>query len=156
VPVIADLVGDHLRAALASGVAFVKIAHNELVETGWAADDRVSTLVRTAHQIREGGADSVVISRAELPSLALLGEEMSWVELPALQIADSRGAGDSMTAGVAAHLAQGGDLVGAVRSGAAAGALNVTRHGLGTGQADAVKELARRVRLTPVIQEEGE
>jgi 1-phosphofructokinase len=55
-----------------------------------------------------------------------------------------------MTAGVAAVLAQGGTLCDAVRTGAAAGALNVTRHGLGTGRIDAVQVLTERVKLTPV------
>ena len=53
--------------------------------------------------------------------------------MPRMIAAESRGAGDSMTAGVAAVLAQGGTLCDAVRTGAAAGALNVTRHGLGHG-----------------------
>jgi 1-phosphofructokinase len=55
-----------------------------------------------------------------------------------------------MTAGVVSVLARGGELPDAIRAGAAAGALNVTRHGLGTGRADAIAELARRVRLEPV------
>lgn len=69
---------------------------------------------------------------------------------PPLELADHRGAGDSMTAGVAAVLARGGDMREALHIGAAAGALNVTRHGLGTGRAEAVRELAGRVRLTPL------
>jgi 1-phosphofructokinase len=68
--------------------------------------------------------------------------------LHGLEVADARGAGDSMTAGVAAVLAQGGDDATAVRTGAAAGALNVTRHGLGSGRVDAVRSLVDRVRLT--------
>jgi len=64
-------------------------------------------------------------------------------------IEDGRAEDDS-TAGVAATLAQGGDLELAVRTGAAAGALNVTRHGLGTGHVDAVRVLTDRVRLTPI------
>ena len=52
-----------------------------------------------------------------------------------------------MTAGVASVLAKGGDLVDAVRTGAAAGALNVTRHGLGTGASEAIAELIGHVRL---------
>ncbi len=75
-----------------------------------------------------------MISRAEQPALALLDGEVLVVDPPRLEEADHHGAGDSMTAGVAAMLAQGGDLREAVRTGAAAGALNVTRHGLGTGQ----------------------
>jgi 1-phosphofructokinase len=70
--------------------------------------------------------------------------------MPKLSPAETRGAGDSMTAGVAAVLARGGDLTEAVRTGAAAGALNVTRHGLGTGHIDAVKVLTDRVQLIPL------
>jgi 1-phosphofructokinase len=55
-----------------------------------------------------------------------------------------------MTAGVAAVLARGGDLHTAVRTGAAAGALNVTRHGLGTGRQEAIATLAERVELRPL------
>ena len=47
-------------------------------------------------------------------------------------------------------LAHGGDMATAVRTGAAAGALNVTRHGLGTGHIDAVQVLTERVQLTPI------
>lgn len=66
------------------------------------------------------------------------------------EIVDHRGAGDSMTAGVAAILARDGDLHEAVRTGAAAGALDVTRHGLGTGHRDAITELTTRVELVAV------
>src|SRR4051812_24687815 len=58
-------------------------------------------------------------------------------------------AGDSMTAGVAAVLGRGGDLAEAVRTGAAGG-LTVTRLGLGTGRAEAIRELLTRVRFEPL------
>jgi 1-phosphofructokinase len=83
-------------------------------------------------------------------ALALFNEEIYTVALPRLTPAEHRGAGDSMTAGVAATLAHGGAMDEAVRTGAAAGALNVTRHGLGTGHVDAVRVLTERVRLTPI------
>lgn len=69
------------------------------------------------------------------------------VQVRELKVVDHHGAGDSMTAGVAAVLARGGDLHEAVWTGAAAGALNVTRHGLGTGRAEAIQELIGRVQL---------
>ncbi len=78
---------------------------------------------------------------------------MSSTTLPTLEEADPRGAGDSMTAAVAAMLAGGAGLAEAVRFGAAAGAVNVTRHGLGTGHVEAVSEVAKRVRLVPVPDE---
>jgi 1-phosphofructokinase len=40
-----------------------------------------------------------------------------------------------------------------VRTGATAGALNVTRHGLGSGRADAIAELVKRVRMDPMDKE---
>jgi 1-phosphofructokinase len=56
---------------------------------------------------------------------------------------EPRGAGDSLTAGMTACLAKGDPSETALRIGAACGALNVVRHGLGTGGATAVEILAR-------------
>ncbi|MEU4421459.1 PfkB family carbohydrate kinase [Actinoplanes sp. NPDC024001] len=148
--VVADLSGDDLTAVLAGGVAFLKVSHEELLDAGRARDDSVEALVEAARKLRADGAESVLISRADQPGVALLDGEPFLVELPSLEVVDHRGAGDSMTAGVAAVLARGGDLEEAVRTGAAAGAVNVTRHGLGTGRREAIVELTGRVRLTTV------
>ncbi|GGN99995.1 1-phosphofructokinase [Actinoplanes lobatus] len=148
VQVVADLTGDHLNAVLQGGVAFLKISHEELIDSGRAAGYDDDALLDAARQLRADGAAAVLISRAERPSIALLDDKAYLVRLPPLQTVDHRGAGDSMTAGVATVLARGGDLREAVRTGAAAGALNVTRHGLGTGHRDAIAELTTRVELT--------
>lgn len=151
--VIADLSGEHLSAILAGGLTFLKVSHEELIRDGRAADDSEDELVAALHALHAQGAESVVVSRAEKTALALIDGEVSEVHMPRLEAADPRGAGDSMTAGVAAVLATGGDLALAVRTGAAAGALNVTRHGLGTGRIDAIHGLVDRVRLAPVGSE---
>lgn len=148
--VVADLSGPHLPAVLTGNPAVVKVAHDELLRDGRASDDSEEELVRVLHELHAEGAESVVISRAQRPALALLDGELFEVEMPELEPADPRGAGDSMTAGIAAVLARGGDHQLAVRTGAAAGALNVTRHGLGTGRPDAVAGLVDRVRLAPL------
>ena len=101
-------------------------------------------------KLHEDGAEAALLSRADAGALALFNEEIYRVGIPKLTIADHRGAGDSMTAGVAAVLAKGGEMTQAVRTGAAAGALNVTRHGLVTGHLDAVQVLTERVKLTPI------
>ena len=44
-------------------------------------------------------------------------------------------------------LARGADLVDATRLGAAAGALNVTRGGLGTGNRDTIERIAEHVEI---------
>lgn len=148
--VVADLSGAHLTAVLDSGVSVLKVSHEELIRDGWATDDSEAELVRVARALHADGAESVVVSRAESPALVLIDGEVSELDMPRLEVADPRGAGDSMTAGVAAVLAQGGDVRLAVRTGAAAGALNVTRHGLGTGRPDAIAGLVDRVRLAPI------
>jgi len=152
--VVADLSGEHLNAVLEGGVHFLKVSHEELLDDGRAADDSDDALITAIQQLHEEGAESVIVSRADSPSLALLDGKPFVVEMPKLEAADPRGAGDSMTAGVTAVLAKDGDLQDAVRTGAAAGALNVTRHGLGSGRADAIAELIPRVRIEPYKREE--
>ncbi|MFE9873178.1 1-phosphofructokinase family hexose kinase [Micromonospora sp. NPDC005686] len=149
--VVADLSGPYLEAVLDGGVSVLKVSHEELLDDGLAKDDSVEELRDAGRRCQERGARTVLISRAGEPALALPEDgEPLLVHAPPLELADHRGAGDSMTAGVAAVLARGGDLREALHVGAAAGALNVTRHGLGTGRAEAVRELAGRVRLTPL------
>ncbi len=149
--VVADLSGPYLEAVLDGGVTVLKVSHEELLDDGLAKDDSVEALRDAGRRCQERGARTVLISRAGEPALALPEDgEALLVHAPPLELADHRGAGDSMTAGVAAVLARGGDMREALHVGAAAGALNVTRHGLGTGRAEAVRELAGRVRLTPL------
>ncbi|HEY9411928.1 MAG TPA: PfkB family carbohydrate kinase [Jiangellaceae bacterium] len=145
--VVADLSGDYLTATLAGGVHVLKVSHEELLADGRTDDDGDDALIAAIRALHGEGAESVVVTRGDRPSLALVDDEIVEVAAPRLQAADPRGAGDSFTAGVAAVLAQGGDLTQALRTGAAAGALNVTRHGLGSGRADAIAELVTRVRI---------
>ncbi|TFC95719.1 MULTISPECIES: PfkB family carbohydrate kinase [Cryobacterium] len=143
--VIADLAGDRLTAALRGRVSVVKVSDEELLADGRVRQNTVEQIVPAMHALQDEGADTVIISRAERPMLLLAGGMLSEVHVPTMQIADSRGAGDSLTAGVAATLASGGTIEEAVAVGAAAGALNVTRHGLGTGRAETVRSLRQLV-----------
>ncbi|WP_172892398.1 PfkB family carbohydrate kinase [Micromonospora coxensis] len=147
--VVVDLSGPHLTAVLSSGVYFLKVSHEELIADGLAAGAEEDQLTRAMYDLHAAGAENVVVSRAAEPALALVDGEIFEVEMPRLEAADPRGAGDSMTAGVAAVVAGGGDIRTAIRTGAAAGALNVTRHGLGTGRLDTITGLVDRVRLVP-------
>jgi 1-phosphofructokinase len=153
--VAADLAGDYLTAVLDGRPALLKVAHDELVASGRAASEAPADLVTAMRGLRDEGARAVVVSRADQPALALLGDELREVRMPNLEAADPRGAGDSMTAGAVAVLARGGDLAEAVRTGAAAGALNVTRHGLGTANLDAVRKMIANVELRPLAEEDA-
>jgi 1-phosphofructokinase len=144
--VIADLRGAHLHAAAAGGARVLKVSHEELVADGDAGSDTLDELVGAASE----GVETVIVTRGEHPALALVGDQVCEVVTPRLEPVDSSGAGDSMTAAIVASLAREESIADAIRTGAAAGALNVTRRGLGSGQRDAVIELRKRVLLQPV------
>ncbi len=145
--VVVDLAGARLSAALSGVPTVVKISHEELLEDGLAKSDDVRELAKAARKIVKSGVELVVVSRAAEPTLAVRADDELLVAAPELDPVDTRGGGDSMTTGIAAALAHGEDIETALRLGAAAGALNVTRHGLGTGSGDAVRALAERVEL---------
>lgn len=148
--VVADLSGEQLDAALAGGVSVVKVSDEELVAGGrlGASDDAAA--IEAGRALCAEGATAVVVSRSELPALAVTAEEV-W-EAPSLRfgVVDHRGAGDSMTAALAVALARGAELPDALRLGVAAGSLNVTRHGLATGPRDAIESLCRHVEVRRV------
>lgn len=147
--VIVDLAGERLSAALSGPASVVKVSHEELVDDGRARSDTVPDLVKAAREIADAGVELVVVSRAAEPTLAVYDDTEVLVSGPSLRPVDTRGGGDSMTAGLAAGFAQGADIETALRLGAAAGAINVTRHGLGSGSGDAVRALVERVDITP-------
>jgi Fructose-1-phosphate kinase and related fructose-6-phosphate kinase (PfkB) len=146
IPVVADLSGNQLKAALEGGLTVLKVSHEELIDDDWAPCDDPSALVDAMHELAKG-ARCVVVSRAADPALALVDGRVIEVVAPSLHQVDHRGAGDSMTAGIAVALARGQTFEQALRVGAAAGALNVTRRGLATGHEEAVTELVERVVL---------
>ncbi|MFA5709014.1 1-phosphofructokinase family hexose kinase [Mycolicibacterium sp.] len=153
--VAADLSGERLQAVLSGNPSLIKVSHEELLDDGQAKSDDAEDLVKAMRAMREECAGTIVVSRSgAAPALALLDgsaakADVVEIEMPKLEPADPAGAGDSMTAGMVAALAGGRSIEVALQIGAACGALNVVRHGLGTGGARAVETLAERVELRP-------
>lgn len=145
--VAADLAGERLNSVLEGNPFLIKVSHEELLADGRAKGAEPAQLVEAMHQLRTEGAGTVIVSRASDPALALVEDEVLEIRMPPLQPAESSGAGDSMTAGTLASLVKGRTVREALRIGAACGALNVTRRGLGTGGADTISTLAERVEL---------
>jgi 1-phosphofructokinase len=152
VRVVADLAGERMEAVVEAGVDLLKVSDEELVAHERAASTEIDDVVPAMRQLVKDGARAVVVSRAGEPALALDGEsdEILTITPPPVHANDPRGAGDSQTAGMTVRLAAGGSWEDVLKVGAACGALNVVRHGLGTGGAEAVQVLADRVQLAPL------
>ena len=151
--VVADLAGQRLAAAVEGGVDVLKVSDAELRDEGLLTDDSPAAVMAVMRDLRRRGADAVIVTRASQPLLLLDAEGFTEVSMPELQVTDTRGAGDSLTAGVVAGLARGEQIRDAITLGAAAGALNVTRHGLGTGDPDAIARLREAVRTREIAEE---
>lgn len=146
--VVVDLAGERLTAALAGGVDLVKVSHEELRRDGRIEHDDERSIVAAMRRLRDEGARTVAVTRADEGVLALIDDQVLRFTAPELQVVDTKGAGDSLTAATAAMLARDPDDVrGAIAVGTAAGALNVTRHGLGSGEASAIRAFASRVMI---------
>jgi len=152
--VIADLAGERLAAALAGGVDLLKVSDEELADDGLVAGDDVAAIAESMRILRDRGAQAVIVTRAGEPLLLADGDGLLEITPPQLEVADHRGAGDSLLAGTVAGLVRGERLRDAITLGTAAGALNVTRHGLGTGDADAVDRL-RALATTRLLDDAG-
>jgi 1-phosphofructokinase len=150
---IADLTGPPLRAALEGGVELVRLSDEELVAEGYVGGDAPHELAAGGRALHVAGARNVLVSRASAPAILVGdGEPPAQFELagPVFEPLDHSGTGDSMFAATGVGLARGMAMIEALRLGMAAGALNATRRGLGTGTRQEIERLAAHVTVHPV------
>jgi 1-phosphofructokinase len=155
--VIADLAGPPLEAALTGGLDVLKISDEELRGIGIGQGADTPELVKALQKLHALGAQAVLISRADLPALALDGAGPRYLELigPHVSALEPRGTGDSMFAALGVSLAAGRDLEEGLRLAMAAGCLNATRHGLGTGSRQEIERLSRHVEIAELAPAEA-
>lgn len=149
-PIVADLSADAARAAAAEAPTVLKMSHEEIAACGLAPDDSLDALESAGRALVAQGARAVIISRAGAPTLIVGEATAHLVHGPVVTPLDHRGAGDSLTAGVAVALARGATITEAARLGSAAGALNVTRRGLGTGRREQIERFAEQISVEPL------
>ena len=90
----------------------------------------------------------MVVTRGELPALVLAGERAWELTPPRLARGFREGCGDAMLGALAATWARGESFEWALKMGAAAGAANFLRRGLGNASAEVVMRLVDSVSLT--------
>jgi 1-phosphofructokinase len=147
-PVLADLSSPRLDSALTGQPDLVKLNDWELAEFVQGPVDTPERLRAAAERLVEGGAGAALVTRADQPALALRDGEAVMVRPPSFERGSREGCGDTMMGAIAAAWARGLDWHQTLTLGAAAGAANFLRHGLGTGSTSVVEGLAQRVQLT--------
>jgi 1-phosphofructokinase len=148
--VIADLTGDPLDAALKGGIDLLKMSDEETVDGGYAASREPDELIRAVESLRDSGAESVLISRGPEPALAWADGRLLEIIGPRFSPLDPHGTGDAMFAALGVALGGGRDLTEALRLAVAAGSMNATRHGLGSGHRIEINRLLPHVEARPI------
>jgi 1-phosphofructokinase len=148
-PVLVDLSSPRLDSALEGRPDLVKINDWELAQFVAGPVDGPERLRAAAERLRERGAASVIVTRGGEPALVLHGDAASWLVPPRFERGAREGCGDTMMGAIAAVLALGGPWDRALVVGAAAGAVNYLRHGLGSGARSVIEEVAAEVELRP-------
>lgn len=150
---VGDLHGPELSAWLDGGpLDLLKVSDEDLIADG-VFDENCSEEAIACEILKlvDRGAHSVVVSRGDKPTLAVVAGLLYRAHPPVLSVVDSSGAGDSMTGALTAAFLAKVEPADMLRLACAAGSANVTRHGLATGSAGLVHQLAHEV----VIEEVG-
>jgi 1-phosphofructokinase len=151
VTAIGDLHGRDLDAFLKGGpLDLLKVSADDLKSDGVLTSDHESEVKKAITRILRRGVTGVVVSGAGQMSLASIDGAWYRVHQPTLEAADHRGSGDSMTAGLTVARVRGEDAGKMLRLGAAAGAANVVRRGLGNADRDLIEALQSQVEVEEV------
>lgn len=147
---VADFHGEEMEAYLSGGrLDVLKVSDEDLAADGVDVEDG-RALWKEIDRLHEMGAEAVVVSQGSRGSLAAFDGTRLRAVAPEFEVVDHMGAGDSMTAALAVGIIRGLSVAELLQLACAAGAANVTRHGLGSSQADLVERLAALVTVEEI------
>ncbi len=144
---LVDLSSPRLDSALRGRPDLVKLNDWELAEYVRGPVGEPAELRAAARRLRDAGAGTVLVTRGERPALVQAEAQQWWLTPPALTGGFREGCGDAMLGALAADWAQHGELAHALKVGAAAGAANYLRHGLGSATREVVERMLDGVSL---------
>jgi tagatose 6-phosphate kinase len=122
VPLLVDVSGVGLPAALAAGPDIVKIGRVEAVESGIVGDD--GSAVEAAVALADRGAGLAVVTDGADEVAAATAETVWRLGVPTLRAVNPVGSGDTFNAALSLALMDGADLTTALVKGVAAGSAN--------------------------------
>jgi 1-phosphofructokinase len=147
--VLADLSSPQLDSALRGEPELVRINDWQLAEWTRGPVSTPQALLEAARRLQDQGSRRVIVTRGELPALVVDDARALQLSSPRFDHGFREGCGDSMMGAMAASLALGESFERALVLGAAAGAANFLRRGLGHASRETVVELADTVTLEP-------
>jgi 1-phosphofructokinase len=146
-PALVDLSSPRLDSALEGGPDLVKINDWELAAFVYGPVDTPERMRAAVDRLIEKGAAAAIVTRAGEPALAVRDGRAWELTPPRFERGSREGCGDSMMGALAAATAAGESWEESLRIGAAAGAANFLRHGLGSGARAVVEKLVPQVQL---------
>ncbi len=152
---LVDLSSPRLDAALEGEPDVVKINDWELAELVRGSVSTPELLLAGAQSLRERGARNAIVTRGELPAIVLRDDAVWRLTPPRFEHGFREGCGDAMMGALVAGCALGETFERAVVLGAAAGAANFLRRGLGHASREVVQQLTNTVSLEPWSTTQG-
>ncbi len=150
---LVDLSSPRMDSALRGGPDVAKLNDWELAGLVRGPVSEPAQLLAAARRLLDdgggGGAGTAIVTRGEQPALVLSGERALRLTPPRFEHGYREGCGDAMMGALTAAWACGSSFEQALPVGAAAGAANFLRHGLGSASREVVERLVGSVALEP-------
>jgi len=146
---LVDLSSPRMDSALRGSPDVAKLNDWELAEMVRGPVSQPEQLLAAAGRLREMGARTAIVTRGEQPALVLGEDGPAWLTPPRFEHGYREGCGDTMMGAMTAAWALGESFDRALEVGAAAGAANFLRHGLGSASREVVERLVDSVTLEP-------
>jgi 1-phosphofructokinase len=144
---LVDLSSPRLDSAIQGEPDVVRINDWELAEYVRGPVSTPELMQAGAQRLHDAGARSVIVTRGELPALVLHEGRFAQLTPPPFERGFREGCGDSMMGALTAAWARGESFEQSLKLGAAAGAANFLRRGLGGASREVVEQLAEQVAL---------
>jgi 1-phosphofructokinase family hexose kinase len=146
-PAILDTPGEAFRLGVAAGPAVAKLNRRELAATLARPLNGTDDVVRAARDLLAEGARAALVTLGPEGAVLAISTRAWRLLSPNVDRVNTVGAGDSLSAGIAAGLVQGRPLLEAVRLGMAAAASDVGTLLPGTIEPAQVEALVAQVRI---------